>query len=103
MWEVVVMEACFSTPRITMHMCLASITTPTPRGSRSSWIAFAISLHNRSWIYVKNERRGKKMSFCISKRRELGFPHVSTSILETSQHHTSHHAAHHTSHHAAHT
>ena len=25
-------ECCFSTPRIIMHKCLASITTPTPRG-----------------------------------------------------------------------
>ena len=30
--EVVVMEFCFSTPRICMHMCCASTTTITPRG-----------------------------------------------------------------------
>ena len=30
--EVVVMEFCFSTPRICMHMCCASMTTITPMG-----------------------------------------------------------------------
>ena len=30
--DVVVMEFCFSTPRICMHMCLASTTTITPSG-----------------------------------------------------------------------
>ena len=30
---------CFCTPRIAMHMCSASIITPTPRGLRFSWIA----------------------------------------------------------------
>ena len=29
-------ECCFSTPRITMHKCLASITTPTPSGDSFS-------------------------------------------------------------------
>lgn len=34
--EVVVREFCFSTPRICMHICCASITTITPNGSSVS-------------------------------------------------------------------
>lgn len=34
--EVVVMAFCFSTPRICMHMCLASTTTITPSGFKVS-------------------------------------------------------------------
>jgi hypothetical protein len=34
--EVTVDECCFSTPRIIMQRCLASITTPTPWGSIAS-------------------------------------------------------------------
>ena len=30
MAEVFIEEFCFSTPRIIIHMCLASIITPTP-------------------------------------------------------------------------
>ena len=32
MQEVTATEFCFSTPRIIMQRCMASITTPTPRG-----------------------------------------------------------------------
>ena len=31
---VIVFEFCFSTPRIIMQRCMASITTPTPRGAK---------------------------------------------------------------------
>ena len=34
--EVVVIEFCFCTPRICMHMCPASITTATPSGLSAS-------------------------------------------------------------------
>ena len=33
---VTVFEFCFSTPRIIMHRCAASMTTPTPCGSSTS-------------------------------------------------------------------
>lgn len=36
--DVVVMEFCFLTPRICMHMCCASTTTITPSGLRVFWI-----------------------------------------------------------------
>ena len=36
--EVVVMEFCFSTPRIIMHMWRASQTTIVPSGLRVSWM-----------------------------------------------------------------
>jgi hypothetical protein len=35
-------EFCFSTPRIIMHMCLASVTIPTPCGSSYSMIVSPI-------------------------------------------------------------
>lgn len=38
MSEVVVIEFCFSTPRICIHMCLASTTTITPSGFNVSWM-----------------------------------------------------------------
>ena len=48
--DVVVTEFCFCTPRITMHMCCASITTATPLGSRTCWIVLAICAVSFSWI-----------------------------------------------------
>ena len=33
---VTVDECCFSMPRIIMHKCFASITTPTPCGAMAS-------------------------------------------------------------------
>ena len=39
--EVVASEFCFSTPRIIMQRCWASITTPTPEGWIASSSAFA--------------------------------------------------------------
>ncbi|MNY41593.1 hypothetical protein D3C86_1764220 [compost metagenome] len=40
--EVLITEFCFSTPRIIMHMCFASITTATPAASVTREIASAI-------------------------------------------------------------
>ncbi len=40
--DVFITEFCFSTPRIIMHMCLASMTTATPAAPVTSWIASAI-------------------------------------------------------------
>ncbi len=36
MQEVTATEFCFSTPRMIMQKCMASMTTPTPRGSTFS-------------------------------------------------------------------
>ena len=41
-------EFCFSTPRIDMHRCVASITTATPRGSIFWQMVWAIWLVSRS-------------------------------------------------------
>ncbi len=46
---VVVMEFSFSTPLITMHIWVASTTTPTPRALTASFTAFAICLVSLSW------------------------------------------------------
>src|SRR3984885_4238993 len=46
--EVTVDEFCFSIPRIIMHKCRASITTPTPCGWIASSIESAICRVNRS-------------------------------------------------------
>lgn len=43
MQEVMVLLLIFWTPRMTMHMCEASMTTPTPVGSIASTMAIAIS------------------------------------------------------------
>lgn len=45
---VTVLLFIFCTPRITMHMCVASITTPTPAGCKASVMATAICLVRRS-------------------------------------------------------
>src|SRR6185503_8540072 len=45
---VTALEFCFSTPRIIMQRCCASITTPTPRGASRSKSAEAIWFVNRS-------------------------------------------------------
>ena len=46
--EVVVDDSCFSTPRICMHMWLASITTATPSGCSASWMQSRIYTVSRS-------------------------------------------------------
>ncbi|KAG1576907.1 hypothetical protein G6F46_015850 [Rhizopus delemar] len=43
-------EFCFSTPRIIMHMCWASMTTPTPAAPVTVWTAAAIWRLRFSWI-----------------------------------------------------
>jgi len=48
MEDVIVEECCFSTPRIIMHRCLASTTTPTPCGLMALPIASAICVVRRS-------------------------------------------------------
>ena len=48
MAEVTALEFCFSTPRISMHMCIASITTATPRGCSTSLSVCAIWVVSRS-------------------------------------------------------
>ena len=46
--DVTVLLVVFCTPLMTMHMWVASTTTPTPAGSTAFWTAFAISLVNLS-------------------------------------------------------
>ena len=41
MEDVIVEECCFSTPRIIMHRCLASMTTPTPKWIDSTLDGFS--------------------------------------------------------------
>ena len=48
MQEVTAIEFCFSTPRIIMQKCMASMTTPTPLGWMTSWIVSAIWTVSRS-------------------------------------------------------
>ncbi len=43
-------EFCFCTPRIIMHRCCASMTTPTPSALIESLIALAICCVSLSWI-----------------------------------------------------
>ena len=46
--DVVAIECCFWIPRITMHMCCASITTATPSGFSVSAMQLRISTVRRS-------------------------------------------------------
>jgi len=46
--EVVIIEFCFSTPRIIMQRCCASMTTPTPSAFTASSTAPATSSVSRS-------------------------------------------------------
>src|SRR3972149_7038718 len=50
---VMIIEFCFSTPRIRMHRCSASMTTATPRGSSFSMMILAIWLVSRSWTWSR--------------------------------------------------
>src|SRR3970282_1659973 len=50
---VMIIEFCFSTPRILMHKCSASMTTATPRGSSFSMMILAIWLVSRSWTWSR--------------------------------------------------
>ena len=54
---VLITEFCFSTPRIVMHRCWHSITTPTPSAPVSSRTARAMSLVSRSWICSRAARQ----------------------------------------------
>src|SRR5690606_16326804 len=48
--EVTIEEFCFSTPRIIMHMCWASMTTATPAAPVTFSMASAICRVRFSWI-----------------------------------------------------
>src|SRR5205814_4978617 len=48
--DVFITEFCFSTPRIIMQRCLASMTTATPPGCNVRMSASAISVVSCSWI-----------------------------------------------------
>ena len=50
MAEVVIDEFCFSTPRIIMHRCFASMTTPTPLAPVTFSTLSAICRVRVSWI-----------------------------------------------------
>src|SRR5262249_20644333 len=47
--DVTALEFCFSTPRISMQRWMASTTTATPRGWRTSFKVLAICVVKRSW------------------------------------------------------
>src|SRR5262249_54776818 len=51
--EVTAFEFCFSTPRMSMHMCSASITTATPRGWSTSSMVWAIWVVRRSCTWSR--------------------------------------------------
>ena len=53
MQDVTAIEFCFSTPRIIMQKCMASITTPTPRGWSVSWIVCATWTVSRSCTWSR--------------------------------------------------
>ena len=48
---VVVIALDFCTPRMDMQVCMASITTATPRGWRLSWMQSRICSVRRSWTW----------------------------------------------------
>ena len=47
--DVVVTALDFSTPRMDMQVCIASMTTATPSGCRDSWMQSRICSVRRSW------------------------------------------------------
>ena len=53
--KVVVDEPCFSTPRICMHMWLASITTATPIGLRPSIVS--LDVHSGKLVAIGHQAR----------------------------------------------
>ena len=60
MQDVAATEFCFSTPRMTMQKCMASMTTPTPRGWIVSWIVCAIWTVSRYWTWRRREYRSTR-------------------------------------------
>ena len=57
-------EFCFSTPRIDMRRCVASIATATPRGSIFSQSVSAISLVRRAWICRRRAKMWTRRGIC---------------------------------------
>ena len=57
--EVTVEDPAARTPRMHMHMCEHSTTTPTPNGSQASWTACAICCVSRSWTWSRRGRAGR--------------------------------------------
>ena len=69
--EVVVAEPCFSTPRICIHIWLASITTATPIGLRASWMQSRICTVRR---YCTCRRRAKLSTTRAIFERPVMYP-----------------------------
>lgn len=70
---VVVVLLTFCTPRITMQRWEDSITTPTPRGWRTSEIANATCLVRRSWTWSLRENiSARRASFDNPRTRRSG-------------------------------
>ena len=83
--EVVVKEFCFSTPRICMHICCASITTITPNGSKVLWIQSLICIVIRSCIWRRRAKISTTLGSCLSRNIFLGdISHV--GLAEERQH-----------------
>ena len=55
---VVVLEACFSTPRATMHRCTASTTTSTPADPVKAATSSASWCVRRSYNHSTSNERG---------------------------------------------
>ena len=64
--EVMAMEFCFSTPRIIMQRCCASMTTPTPCGSRADRIVLAIWDVRRSWTCSRRLKTSTSRTILLS-------------------------------------
>ena len=69
---VTVREFCFSTPRIIMQKCAASMTTPTPVGCSTSMIASAIWSVSRSWTWSRRAKTST-MRATLDRPRILPF------------------------------
>src|SRR4029077_10021207 len=78
MEDVIVEECCFSTPRIIMHRCLASTTTPTPCGLIALSITSAICVVRRSCTCQADARRERS-----DQRRIRQAPSAESKTLES--------------------
>ncbi len=67
--EVTALEFCFSTPRISMHMCRASTTTATPRGWSTSSRVWAIWVVSRSCTW-------RRRAYISTSRGSLDSPTI---------------------------
>jgi hypothetical protein len=66
MAEVTATEFCFSTPRITMQRCLASITTATPCGLIFAMIVSAIWVVRRSCTWSRRANTSTRRGILLS-------------------------------------